>query len=552
MADIKLIIDPPINNEYFSNEDLISGTIILDIKKSLSIKKINVKLKGYVETLTKMSGDYFHGQGGLMTPVQDNRSIHGIIDIDQRVFPPDNVWDALDGNVKPFKVKPGSYDYRFQFPKLPKRPSCIQHHIYDINCFVKKSETRLPPSFNYEWQDPTKIDNLDIYFYSFGKVLYYIQVQLELGKSKAWYKPFNRYFTETEYINFIPDPKETMYKVDYDKIAEVGEVEYTEQNLNNSIVTGDGVNRRRLLREKDKFTIPHNVNDNDNENELTNMMSNTMLNAPAVTTDQNELPTFSSLEVDALSDTNNNTIDIIQGNSRSNLTSRHLIYKSTYSVHIGDDATIMCVEVRSRGLKYTYRRDFLFRHGSNKFDHIFLVFKGNKDTIRNTKVTPLKMQLNLLEYASYLSHGVANENVSSLRLIEVTDLNSPENKNIVNFEECRTLMTPDLGYGKCKMECELKLKDHEILKKLRFNKENYLHRGNRLFSFKCCTIKRIFRFQLVISWQIGGKVIQTENIINNAQIFSHLREKANKVEHLPRYVEPPKYTEVRNVDNDNA
>ena len=106
---VSVTLNPPCNGEFYSSNDRMSGVVNLQLTKALSIRRINVILKGFSETLTKIDQEYMFQQNGMMMPGQDNKSFHTLMKFEQRVFPPDNVWNALDGASKPFKVKPGSY-----------------------------------------------------------------------------------------------------------------------------------------------------------------------------------------------------------------------------------------------------------------------------------------------------------------------------------------------------------------------------------------------------------------------------------------------------------
>lgn len=507
MVKISLSLSPPYNGDFYSSNDAISGSVSVKLNKSVSIKQINVRLKGFTQTLTKIDGDNIYSQSGMMAPAQDNRSVHTLLEVTERVFPPDNVWDALEGSSKPFKVNPGTYEYKFNFPKFPKKPNCINRHIRDIDCFVKRSEATLPPSFNNKWQELHRIDNIDLYFYSFGKVLYFVQVQIELGKATSWYKPFDKFLTETQGIEFIPQVKDLLYAID-DNFTPCRQFSRKTNSMHGN---------------------PQKTNIISGAHQQTSFCADSM---PGVWQENESIPPSSESSNEVLS---------IDSNVRFRVP--HTLYKSSYRVQLPDEISLMWLEIKSRGFKQTYRRDFLFRHGCNKFDNIHVILSGKLAEIRKTRIIPVKLQLNLLESTIYLSQGIANENISSLKLIEIENLMATETDSFFRLEES-VISMDDSKNGWGKVDCELRLKDHSILKRLRFNKEDYRHRGNRLYSFKTCTIKRTFRFQLLIDWKVNERIRQTENIIDNAQIFCHVREKINTVDTLPRYVEPPVYTEV--------
>lgn len=202
---IGIELEPPLNGDFYSSNDIINGTVTIDFDKSLSVKEINVSLRGYMETMTRMDADFMFQQQGILGPGQDNRSYHKLLDLPVRVFPPDNVWDAIDGSSKPFKMKTGSYVYKFEFPKMPSKPACLKNHTKNLLTFNGRRPT-MPPTFNNEWKKMNQFDNLDLYFYSFGKIIYIVQVDIELGKPKSWYKPLSRHLKEDKVIDYIPEP----------------------------------------------------------------------------------------------------------------------------------------------------------------------------------------------------------------------------------------------------------------------------------------------------------------------------------------------------------
>ncbi|CAI4047330.1 hypothetical protein N7582_004055 [Saccharomyces uvarum] len=512
---VKVSLNPPYNGDFYSSNDQMSGVVNLQLKKPLSIRKITVILKGFSETLTKIDQEYMFQQNGMMIPGQDNRSFHTLLKLEQRVFPPDNVWDALDGSSKPFKVKPGVYDYSFQFDKFPKRPECLKNHTAKTVAFVTRTNARLPPTFNSHWQEFNKIDNLDLYFYAFGKVIYMVQVQIELGKAASWFKPFHRLIREIETFEFIPDPKNLIIEPDEDYDEEVaGLSNYNDVN---------GISMNNEFFNNSSLKVP------SKDVKVVNGVG-------YIKSDRN----FSQANSIMIQDGDIRTRPASSAASTrqpSRMANGMRVFSCPYQIGLPDGESSMRVEVRSRDLKQIYRKDYLFRSGSQNFDKVFLVMEGNISSLSKMQIVPRKIQLNLLETTTYLSQGIANGNYSSLKLIEL-DLNQPKsNKPLLNLNEIRESSDGSM------FECELRLKDHSILRKLVFNEEDYRHRGNRLYSFKTCTIKRIFSFQLLIEWEINGVRKQSEVNINPVQVFCQIREHV-EAEIPPRYVPPPTYTEM--------
>ncbi|AJV59895.1 Art10p [Saccharomyces cerevisiae YJM1592] len=512
---ISISLNPPYNGEFYSSNDQMSGIVSLQLTKALSIRKISVILKGFSETLTKIDQEYMFQQNGMMMPGQDNKSFHTLMKFEQRVFPPDNVWNALDGSSKPFKVKPGSYNYSFQFDKFPRKPECLKNHTAKTVAFVTRSNARLPPTFNSHWQEFNKIDNLDLYFYSFGKVIYMVQVQLELGKSSSWFKPFHKLIREIETFKFIPEPKDLIIEPDEDDNEELNA--FSNNSRGNSMVTNNEFFNSSNLKVPSKdVKVVNGVGYIKSDRNFSQANSILIENGD-----------IRSRPVSSVTSTRQST----------RLVNGMKVFPSTYKMGLPDGESNMRIEVRSRDLKQIYRKDYLFRSGSQNFDKVYVVMEGNIASLSKMQITPLKLQLNLLETTTYLSQGIANGNYSSLKLIEI-DLNQlKSNKPLLDLNEIRE------NFDGSMFECELRLKDHPILRKLVFNEEDYRHRGNRLYSFKTCTIKRIFSLQLLIEWGINGIRKQSEVNIDPVQIFCQVREHV-EAEALPRYVPPPTYTEM--------
>ncbi|AQZ18267.1 ART10 (YLR392C) [Zygosaccharomyces parabailii] len=484
---IKISLNPPNNDEYYTSNDTISGSISIDIGKPASIKQINVIFKGFIETVTKIDPVTMRNQAALMAPMQDTKTIHTVVNIRQRVFPPENVLSAIEGDLKPFKVKEGVHKYAFKLPKIPRKPSCLSNHSRGLTTFLDRDHVRLPPSFNNEWKDMLKFDNLDLFFYSFGKVLYMVQVKIELGKPKSWYRPFEKILSESQVVEFIPQARDLTFKID-DKPSRGTQV----SSSTNDVLAGAGKN-----------VVPLTSNHNGRIDRRT-------------------------------MGTNSPRVDVISQMPDVR------VYRSTYRIELPDERTVMWLEARSSTLRRTYRKEPLFAANSGKFDAVYLVMMGNKELIEKLRVVPTKIQLNLLENVTYLSQGVANQNVSSLRLAK-NKVDPDLRMTLLKHSRGRFVQFSSSDPNECRWECELKLKDHPQLKKLRFNEEDYRHRGNRLYSFKSCSIRRLFSFQLVVDWDIVGVRRQSEIIVDPMQIFVNTNE---NLESLPRYIPPPSYSEI--------
>ncbi|CCH58593.1 hypothetical protein TBLA_0A08030 [Henningerozyma blattae CBS 6284] len=536
---IKLTLNPPTNNEYYTSDDVIAGMVSLSLNKSSSIKCIKVQLKAFMETTTKMdAGSAAVVQNGVLIPLPDSNEYHMTVDSQSRVFPPDNVWNALEGNPKPFKLKPGQYEYNFNLNKWPSTPKCFPNHSSDsltffgskrgikitsnenLNLNRLKRNVHLPPSFNLNYKDLLKIDNLDLYYYSMGKILYLIEVKVELGKPSNWFKPFDRFVTHIEKIEFIPTYKNLIMDYDYQ------DLENEKSFLNSNLSSIKIVDLPGLLNEQ--------------------MLSNEELSNKKIVKQDLYYP-YNSLNLP------------IVFPSVTHLTI------SKFNVHL---------QAIGKNLRKNFRNDYFFRKGSNKFDNVSLLLEPMDNGITNLPtnirdfIKLTKLQINLLENASYLSKNISNENHSSLRLIEIDPKTFPDfNLNgLVDWNSVEIIDTfSKINNKPIKIfKIDIKFWDHPILKKIRFNEENYKHRGNRLYSFRTCTIKRSYQLQMLTDWKCATEshsslIKNLEIRIPNAQVFvqskSNIRKnstnnevsgKINK-EPLPPYVNPPEYAQFSSI-----
>ncbi|CCF56029.1 hypothetical protein KAFR_0A05940 [Kazachstania africana CBS 2517] len=507
---VELKLAPPINGEFYGSEDQISGEVNLKLEKSLPIKKISVKLHGFAQTITTIDNEYIMGQNGLLTPGFENRSYHTLITAEERVFPPDNVWDALNGSTKPFKVNPGQYHYTFKFDKLKnKKPKCLKTHKKEMVYFNKRRTAKMPPSFNNLWKELNRIDNLDLYFYSFGKVIYVVEVLVELGKAKTWLKPFDKLIRESQPIEYIPD---------------IDDVAYDEHDLETDTI--NNISR-------------HNSNLTGMDRSLSNRSGSNKSFAAQIherSVSNSSLSQYNSFQKQFTSTASSEKLKAIR--SRTSIKGLE-IYKSTFQIGLPDNVSTLWLEVRTKspGIDKVFRMDPLFKKGCNKFDNIFLIIqnKSNMSIVKDLSVKPIGITLNLFETTTYLSQGIANQNVSSLRLV---DLKLDGSESIFSMQSNLTKKGDDI------YECELNLKDHVRLKNFVFNEEDYRHRGNRLYSFKTCSIKRIFELQLLVDWDVNGYAKQTEVIIDSMQVFAQLNN-IHEDNYLPRYIEPPNYNDLK-------
>ncbi|KAF2427248.1 hypothetical protein EJ08DRAFT_593140 [Tothia fuscella] len=148
---VRLILDQPHN--HFTNLDVITGSVALQVPVTTSVSHINVKLEGEARTRL-MSPPGPDPRRDRPRPVVE---IHKLLYRVQKVFPPD---DPSAGPGPTYLISPGNYTYPFQF-KLPFNNSCNNQNTVATNVSfagfqleVAKNPTHhvkatLPPSIYY-------------------------------------------------------------------------------------------------------------------------------------------------------------------------------------------------------------------------------------------------------------------------------------------------------------------------------------------------------------------------------------------------------------------
>lgn len=465
MPSIQVLLETPANGEFFTTTETFRGKVILHLDTACSVKEVNLKLKCFSETNRRYDNQVSAIiQNGILIPIPDVSEAHSVLDVKHRVFPPDNVWDAMQGNPKPFQLGAGKHEYDFEFKGIPHSPKCLTIHRPDIPSFItRNSHAHLPPTFNQDWLEMTKSSDPKISYYGLGKVIYTIGATATLGSDKQWFKSSNKEINCIQKIEMIPPAKDLYVRV-------------------------------RNGSENDTVAVP----------------------------------------------------DLVSRPSLSQLTPSALTNATTFisPTQVATPISSAWLEVKSQRLQRTFRCDQLFRKGHNKLDNISLVFAGEQD-INSLKhrIRPAKVKLNLLECVTYESQGTCNPNFSLLKLLEV--------------HACRDLPIPlsaVLEFSKAEISSGMttipfKLYKHPCFYDFKFNEQDYRHRGNRLYSFTTCAIRREFKFQLVVTWLFDQVPIDIEVNIP-AQIFiqprerkSHTSRKAANTEPLPLYERPPDYTE---------
>ncbi|SCV04774.1 LANO_0G12266g1_1 [Lachancea nothofagi CBS 11611] len=200
------------------------------------------------------------------------------------------------------------------------------------------------------------------------------------------------------------------------------------------------------------------------------------------------------------------------------------VSKKTLKVNDSLDAWI---EVKARSLSRVYRLDRMFQRGCQRFDKVSLVLSQRPVQELNIKIRRLTLQL--VEIMNYLSQGQVNAMVGTIPLVE-TQLDLK-----LNSSKIKTL-------GNGTIEWPLELCRIPELANYKFNEANITHRGNKMFSFASCNIKRAFKFCLSLGLEIDGSRFDAEVLTTMCDIeLSSIEDH----EELPSYKVsdvPPNYT----------
>ncbi|SCU97175.1 LAFA_0G10176g1_1 [Lachancea sp. 'fantastica'] len=419
---LELHLDPPVNGEFYTLEDAMTGEVVLDLDKPLSIREIVVRLVGNSETLVRPGEHSKNGtRTSLQVPLEDEQSSHKVVDFEVSVFPPQNVKSAISGSKKAFKVESGSYSFSFEF-KLPVKPQCIATHPKKVYTYSKDESTNvLPPSFNSALKTQ-QVQNLDLYFYSLGKVEYCIEAVVLTGNDDSWFRAFR-----------VSNP-----------------------TIRKSFELIPSYSAQKQLQ-----TIMRNQN-----------------SAPVMT------------------------------------------FISKFDVTFDDDDLRLWTEVRSRQLRSVYRLDDLFVSGCHKFDQVFLLMSSPLPEGSDLRL--VRAELNLIEFVTYLAGGRSNANLNSLRLAKgVGNLQIDLSKSYTNSD----------GH----QECPINIAELAELGSCCFNEEDFRYRGNRLYSFISCNIRRLFKFQLFLTMTLdGADTFQFEVLTDFVNVFC---------ESVTMETQPPAYAE---------
>lgn len=206
-----------------------------------------------------------------------------------------------------------------------------------------------------------------------------------------------------------------------------------------------------------------------------------------------------------------------QGPSRTFLSSEEVVFGKGLSALLG---------MRAQCLEQVHRNDYFFKKGCRRFDKVVLAFGNTPGAKFPIKVT--RCQLELIELVNYLSQGRHEALTGHLSVLDVrVDHNlNPSKMRVV--EDGST-------------EWPLELEQISELAEYRFNVSDTTYRGNKLYSFKCCNIKRNFRFRLKLTLQANGSLFETYLLTSMVNISLN---SAEEHEDLPNYNSadaPPDY-----------
>ncbi|AAS52743.1 AER059Cp [Eremothecium gossypii ATCC 10895] len=424
---ITLKLNPPHNGRYYTEDDIISGSVVLKLAKATAVKQLRVILKGTSQTMTLAEADRHSSRlpQDPQTQYTKEKSTHILFHQGVQLLPPTGVEDSI-------KLGQDTYKYGFEF-RLAGGPKCVSGHQATSHSFLEDKAhehygEQLPPSFN-DRHEGGGVTTEELFFYNLGKVRYTVRAEADVATGNKWAPKSPLH--DTMVISFLPLQCQAYV-----------------------------------------------------ENACTSAGSDDTL---------------------------------------VNYTALPRTYRAAADVVLSDGLSVT-PEVRSNALAYVHRLDYLFRESSGKFGNIFMVFSGDP-TKHSVKLT--RLVLSLHEKVSFTANGHTNKNLSQLKLMD-----TPLDDEL----QLRDLHILEDG----SREGKLNLGDHPVLSRLRFNEEDYIHRGNTLFSFTTCNIKREYYFQLDLHWKVDATAVRSEIIVDPVTVYAESAPPA--FEGLPPYPEkPPKY-----------
>ncbi|AGO12412.1 AaceriAER059Cp [[Ashbya] aceris (nom. inval.)] len=424
---IALKLNPPHNGRYYTEDDIISGSVVLTLAKATAVKHLRVVLKGTSQTMTLAEADRRSTRlpQDSQTQYTKEKSTHILYHQGVQILPPVGTEDCV-------KLAQDTYKYGFEF-RLAGGPKCVTGHQAASQSFLEDKAhehygEQLPPSFN-DRHENGGVTTEELFFYNLGKVRYTVRAEADVATGNKW-SPKGA-LHDTMVISFLPSPCQA----------------YVE-NLCASAGSDD-----------------------------------TLVNYTA-------LPRT---------------------------------YRAATDIVLSDGLSVT-PEVRSNALAYVHRLDYLFRENGGKFNNIFMVFNG--DPSRHT-VKLTRLVLTLYEKLSFTANGHTNKNISRLKLMDTPLDDELQLSNLHTLEDGSREASLDLG-------------NHPVLSRLRFNEEDYIHRGNKLFSFTTCNIKREYYFQLDLHWKVDATAVKSEIIVDPVTVYAE--SAPPPFEGLPPYTEkPPKY-----------
>ncbi|KAM3163882.1 Arrestin-related trafficking adapter 10 [Lachancea thermotolerans] len=175
------------------------------------------------------------------------------------------------------------------------------------------------------------------------------------------------------------------------------------------------------------------------------------------------------------------------------------------------------LEVRAKRLQEVHRLDHLFKSGSRRLDRVYLVFETPPPPKFALSITRCRLQL--VEVVNYLSAGHINAVTGLIPILDVP-LDRQLDPSRIRCLENGTAEWP------------LDLSKNPELASYRFNEENLIFQGNKLFSFVCCNIRRAFKFHLTLTLSANGKSFEIDMSTTTSAISL---ASAEEHEPLPRY-----------------
>lgn len=184
-------------NGPFTNGDIVSGTVTLDIPNGVSLKGVEVELfgKSYLKNGKKL---ILGGQFGPQAILRQyaHRSVHQLLCLNKQVFPPKDVQDLSQAPKHTLTAGKHKWDFQLQFPD----------RNYECDC---RSQMNILHNPGYTYGQPY---NLPGTFYSKNRRFNHCYIQYSVN-ARAVTSSLKLNITESQEIRFEPRPDHMTYSL---------------------------------------------------------------------------------------------------------------------------------------------------------------------------------------------------------------------------------------------------------------------------------------------------------------------------------------------------